>query len=468
MNCRRPGSLVNCGIMHWIRSVSGLMLLGLLLAGCGNQAPAPVVYGPRDGLAQRPGDRIAAPAQSETRPAEAAGDEITVQRGDTVYGLARRHNQPVRAFVEANGLRPPYILQPGQRLRLVGDRFHVVQSGDTLYTVSRQYGVDTYALARSNDLNPPYNLTNGQSLRIPTAQPVPPVLAAPLREAAPASATAVATAPATSSASGVTMEALPPPGTSARAPSGSTPPPALPRAQPLPEVSVPARSTEPVTAAVPASPARPGPQPNVQEPATQAAPDAEARAPARAEPPSAQAPSPQVRPAEPEPQIAEPPPRSGRTFSWPVRGRILSTFGPKPDGLHNDGINIAARSGAPVIAAENGVVVYAGSELKGFGNLLLLRHADGWITAYAHLDKALVQKGQNVRKGQAIGTVGSSGGVDQPQLHFEIRRGTQAVDPAKFLTIALLEPDERSLTWLLQGHAQPAGQVLNELPRDPA
>jgi len=444
------------------------MLLGLLLAGCGNQAPAPVVYGPRDGLTQRPGVRIAAPAQPEARPADVTGDEITVQRGDTVYGLARRHNQPVRAFVEANGLRPPYILQPGQRLRLVGDRFHVVQSGDTLYTVSRQYGVDTYALARSNDLSPPYNLTNGQSLRIPTAQPVPPVLATPVREPAPASATAVATAPATSSASGVTMEALPPPGNSERAQSGSASPPVMPRSQQLPETSVPARGNEPVTAAVPASPARPGPSTNVQDTVIQAPADVEARAPAPAEPPPAQPPSPQARPAEPEPQIAEPPPRSGRTFSWPVRGRILSTFGPKPDGLHNDGINIAARSGAPVIAAENGVVVYAGSELKGFGNLLLLRHADGWITAYAHLDKALVQKGQNVRKGQAIGTVGSSGGVDQPQLHFEIRRGTQAVDPAKFLTIAMREQGERSFALLFQDHAKPAGQVLNELPRDPA
>jgi murein DD-endopeptidase MepM/ murein hydrolase activator NlpD len=130
------------------------------------------------------------------------------------------------------------------------------------------------------------------------------------------------------------------------------------------------------------------------------------------------------------------PPRSGRTFSWPVRGRVLAGFGPTPDGLHNDGINIAARAGAPVIAAENGVVVYAGSELKGFGNLLLIRHADGWMTAYAHLDKALVKKGQKVTKGQAIGTVGSTGGVSQPQLHFEIRRGTQAVDPAKFLSVA--------------------------------
>ncbi|WP_374467239.1 murein hydrolase activator EnvC, partial [Ferrovibrio sp.] len=146
-------------------------------------------------------------------------------------------------------------------------------------------------------------------------------------------------------------------------------------------------------------------------------------------------PSPAAEPAAPQ-QEAVLPPRSGRTFSWPVRGRVLSTFGPKPDGLHNDGINIAARAGAPVIAAENGVVVYAGSELKGFGNLLLVRHADGWMTAYAHLDKALVKKGQKVTRGQAIGTVGSTGGVSQPQLHFEIRKGTQAVDPAKFLSVA--------------------------------
>lgn len=114
---------------------------------------------------------------------------------------------------------------------------------------------------------------------------------------------------------------------------------------------------------------------------------------------------------------------------WPVNGKIISNFGPTANGLHNDGINIAAPRGTPVHAAENGVVVYAGNQLRGFGNLLLIRHADGWVTAYAHNDTLLVKKGEQVKRGQVIARVGSTGNVSSPQLHFELRKGTEAVDP---------------------------------------
>ncbi|MCW8861524.1 MAG: M23 family metallopeptidase, partial [Rhodospirillales bacterium] len=119
--------------------------------------------------------------------------------------------------------------------------------------------------------------------------------------------------------------------------------------------------------------------------------------------------------------------------AWPVQGRVISGFGPKAKGLHNDGINIAAPRGTPVRAAEEGVVAYAGNELRGFGNLLLVRHADGWVTAYAHSEKLLVERGDKVSKGQVIARVGSSGTVSSPQLHFELRKGKQAVDPTRYL-----------------------------------
>lgn len=126
--------------------------------------------------------------------------------------------------------------------------------------------------------------------------------------------------------------------------------------------------------------------------------------------------------------IVEPPARTGR-FLRPVGGKIVSSFGPKQDGLHNDGINIRAAKGDGVRAAEHGVVVYADDQMEGYGNLILLRHADGYVTAYAHLDKTLVKKGEKVGRGQMIGTVGTSGRVASPQLHFEIRKGTKALDP---------------------------------------
>lgn len=129
-----------------------------------------------------------------------------------------------------------------------------------------------------------------------------------------------------------------------------------------------------------------------------------------------------------------PPKRSSSKFMYPVEGRKISGFGPKGNGLHNDGINIAAPRGAPVRAAENGVVVYAGNELKGSGNLILVRHEGRYMTAYAHMDRMMIKRGDIVKRGQTIGTVGSTGSVSSPQLHFEVRKGTRAMDPKKYLS----------------------------------
>ena len=120
-------------------------------------------------------------------------------------------------------------------------------------------------------------------------------------------------------------------------------------------------------------------------------------------------------------------------FSWPVKGKVVSSYGSKSQGLQNDGINISAPRGAPVRAAENGVVAYSGNELRGFGNLLLLKHKGGWITAYAHNESLLVKRGDKIKKGQIISKVGSSGSVNKPQLHFELRKGKRAIDPIKHL-----------------------------------
>jgi murein DD-endopeptidase MepM/ murein hydrolase activator NlpD len=125
--------------------------------------------------------------------------------------------------------------------------------------------------------------------------------------------------------------------------------------------------------------------------------------------------------------------RSSSKFSWPVRGKILSGYGSKSNGLFNDGINIKANRGTTVSAAENGFVAYAGNEVKGMGNLVIIQHADGWMTVYAHMDSMSVRRGHSVKVGQKIGTVGMSGKVDQAQLHFEIRKGTKAYNPISYL-----------------------------------
>lgn len=127
-------------------------------------------------------------------------------------------------------------------------------------------------------------------------------------------------------------------------------------------------------------------------------------------------------------------PKARKTkFDWPVKGTIISGYGNLGSGRKNDGINIKAALGTNVKAADSGTVAYAGNELKGFGNLILIKHPDGWITAYAHNDRLFVKKGQKVSRGEKIATVGSTGSVTTPQLHFEVRSGKKAVNPRPYL-----------------------------------
>lgn len=131
----------------------------------------------------------------------------------------------------------------------------------------------------------------------------------------------------------------------------------------------------------------------------------------------------------PKPDMAEAAP----ALLWPVRGPIISDFGPTENGRRNDGINIAVPEHTPVRAAADGVVIYRGNEVPGYGNLVLIRHADDFVTAYAHASEIRVEKGQRVRRGELIALSGSTGNVAEPQLHFEVRRGVKAVDPFEHL-----------------------------------
>ncbi|MCC6890725.1 MAG: peptidoglycan DD-metalloendopeptidase family protein [Hyphomicrobiales bacterium] len=164
---------------------------------------------------------------------------------------------------------------------------------------------------------------------------------------------------------------------------------------------------------------------------------------AKASPSSPRAPS---VAANPQPEVvavstpaADPPASNaartgGLSFRWPAKGRVIAGFGPKPNGQSNDGVNIALPEGTPIKAAEDGVVAYAGNELKGYGNLVLVRHADGYVTAYAHAKELLVKRGDPIRRGQIIARSGQTGNVDTPQLHFEIRKGPAPIDPMPLLS----------------------------------
>jgi murein DD-endopeptidase MepM/ murein hydrolase activator NlpD len=121
------------------------------------------------------------------------------------------------------------------------------------------------------------------------------------------------------------------------------------------------------------------------------------------------------------------------TFRWPVRGKVITSYGAKTNGMANEGINLSVPEGTPVRAAEDGVVGYSGNDVKSYGNLVLVRHSNGYVTAYAHASEVLVKRGDAIKRGQIIAKSGQSGEVGSPQLHFEIRKGSSPVDPLQFL-----------------------------------
>ncbi|WP_431856497.1 peptidoglycan DD-metalloendopeptidase family protein [Azospirillum sp.] len=366
---------------------------------------------------------------------DSAGGAIIVGRGDSLYTLSRRYNVPLRDLMDANRLTPPYTLEPGQRLVLPTSRQYIVQKGDTLTSISRMFNVEMTELSRLNGLAAPYAVHTGQPLRLPAG-------GSRITETADSGAApAVAAAPAAKvSRGGVQVSDLPPPG------GASAPPAPIPSGKPMgtplaapgaPSVVAPAAGAAAgAVSAAPPLPAAgeylPGQAPRMLRPPGSKPSPAETAAVA---PPPAATPAPAPTPQEvavaapAKPEVGTPPPRGSGRFLWPVKGKLLSGFGPKPDGLNNDGINIGAPKGTAVVAADNGVVAYAGNELRGFGNLLLVKHDGGWITAYAHLDSMLVERGAKVKRGEKIGTVGQSGSVNTPQLHFELRKGSHVVDP---------------------------------------
>ncbi len=364
----------------------------LLLAGCvAFPEPNP---SPFSG-ARPPADAAAAPSVAPT-----AGAIHKVQPGDTVYRLAERYRVPLRSLIDINRLQPPYRLIPRQPLLIPKPREHKVAQGETVYGISRRYGVDLSALVKLNGIVPPFTILVGQTLRLPApVEAESAVVAAPTQAVLPTSPVgatpAQAPVDAATGRAGIEVEQL-----------DAAPPSATATTVPVATTVVPPPGANTSAAA----------------------------------PPPVSGPPAAVPPAKPATPLAgivpEPAPRASSRFLWPVQGKIVSSFGPKKGGLHNDGINIASERGTPVRAAENGIVAYAGNELRGFGNLLLIKHADGWTSAYAHNDELLVRRGDQVKRGQIIARVGSTGSVTSPQLHFELREGARAVDPTKLLSRA--------------------------------
>jgi murein DD-endopeptidase MepM/ murein hydrolase activator NlpD len=376
--------------------------------------------------------------------------------------------------VQSQPLPPPSAAAPATRPTTVGSTYQspsrevasrsgrwigeggtaiTVQQGDTIDGLVRTYGVSASAIAEANNLPNGAALKPGQRLIIPkheitgsTPAPKPVAAATPQRMApAPLPARTASTAAAGAQhvhviAPGETLMKLSrqynkplveiakanniPPHTMVKIGDRIVIPGARPRHAEAPKPAAPQQVAAPAPAlAAPKlaeKPAKPAAEPQ-QKVAT-----IPATTTANVVSPVAQNPAPEK--AKPDTTGAMP------SFRWPVRGRVVAGFGPKPTGgQQNDGINISVPEGTPVKASEDGVVAYAGNELKSYGNLVLVRHSNGYVTAYAHASEILVKRDEPVKRGQVIAKSGQTGTVAAPQLHFEIRKGSTPVDPAPLL-----------------------------------
>lgn len=303
----------------------------------------------------------------------------------------------------------------------------IVGTSDTLEVLAQRYHVTSAAILAANGYKGPRTLSPGQQLIIPnTAAVAVPVAAAPATRPV-ASAASVHVVNHGDTLAGIAHRNHVSVVELARANNLDANAPLKQGAR----LTVPAARTAEAApvAAQPVAAAQPIPTTTIGGPrlaaAAPAAPQQSARyAQANPAPEPVEA-APAAKPAETTSALP--------TFRWPVRGKVITGYGAKTNGKANDGINVAVPEGTPVKAAEDGVVAYSGNELKGYGNLILVRHSNGYVTAYAHASELLVKRGDTIKRGQVIAKSGQSGEVGSPQLHFEIRKGSAPVDPLQFL-----------------------------------
>jgi murein DD-endopeptidase MepM/ murein hydrolase activator NlpD len=316
------------------------------------------------------------------------GTTVSAAPGDTGPLVARRYAVPATALAQVNGLAPNAALHPGQRIVIPRYQSSAPAHAAAHVPAAPRTAGGEHVVGPGDTLMRLSRLYGKSLSEIARANNIPPDTHLRIgdRIVIPGTRTAARPAPA--------------------APSVLAPAPARIAAASPPPAPSPPPQRAPATAAQPF--------PKVASADTTS---------------SVHMVAPEKAKAEPAANGASPP-----GFRWPVRGRVIAGFGPKPTGQQNDGIDLSVPEGTPVKASEDGVVAYAGNELKGYGNLVLVRHANGYVTAYAHASELLVKRGDNVKRGQVIAKSGQTGSVSSPQLHFEVRKGASPVDPMQFLT----------------------------------
>lgn len=377
----------------------------------------------------------------ETTPEPRKPKKVKVYKGDTLYSIAQRNNVKVYDLADHNKLKAPFTLKLGQTIEIPGDKpvkpvkepeiitnlnntktfieepkkdFVTVKKGDTIYSIAKQNNVPLKDIILRNNLKAPYTLTIGEKIYIPnTAFHI---------------VKAQDTAYSISRKYNVNLNSL-------VKLNKLTEPYTLTIGQKilLPATNV-ALTQKQIKYVVKDKETIKTVQPSVKE---------EIKEVAKIRVAQKQKIEEKIKPIQTETEIAKqeiiksiivkPAPLTSRRFLWPLNGKVISQYGIKNNGKRNDGINISAKLGSSVIAAENGIVAYAGNELKGLGNLVIIKHDKDYMTIYAHNETILVHKGENVKRGDKIATVGKTGRVTTPQLHFEIREKTKSINPIDVL-----------------------------------
>ncbi|MCK1419591.1 peptidoglycan DD-metalloendopeptidase family protein [Bradyrhizobium sp. 180] len=371
-------------------------------------------------------------------PAVSAPQSYPVASGGGVSGGGRgvsSYAPPAQPHLETTATVPPRSVAAAQP---AGGTKIIVGTSDTLDVLAKRYHVTPQAILAANGYKGPRTLSPGQQLIIPHAATAAAPAPAPVAAAPAAKAVAVVAAPPSTHFvnRGDTLASI--------ARKNHISAAELARANGLDpsaklklgtKLTVPGAKTAAVAVPAAAAPVAAAPVAGTLQPV--------AAAPVPATKIAAAAPAQSARLAQAtanvEEKAAETPAKAADatgalpTFRWPVRGKVVTSYGAKTNGKSNDGINLAVPEGTPVKAAEDGVVAYSGNELKGYGNLVLVRHSNGYVTAYAHASELLVKRGDTIKRGQVIAKSGQSGEVASPQLHFEIRKGSSPVDPLQFL-----------------------------------
>ncbi len=367
--------------------------------------------------------------------------KIKVYNGDTLYSIAQKNNIKVYELADYNKLQAPFVLKPGQTIEIPGNEpikpvktaeiitnlnnaktfieepkkdFITVKKGDTIYSIAKQNNVPLKDIILRNNLKAPYTLSIGEKIYIPnTAFHI---------VKAQDTAYSISRKYNVNLNSLVKLNKLTEPYTLSIGQKILLPATNIDVVQKQIKYIVKDKDTAKTV------------QPFEKEEIKEVAKVRVAQKQKIEEKPKQIQNEIEIEKQEKiKSIIAKPEPLTSKRFLWPLNGKVISSYGIKNNGKRNDGINISAKMGSPVVAAENGIVAYAGNELKGLGNLIIIKHDKDYMTIYAHNETILVRIGDNVKRGDNIATVGKTGRVTTPQLHFEIRNKTKSIDPSDVL-----------------------------------